>query len=436
MKKISIYLITALLALTYLGCQKKSYVADFDQSPQQRIGDTLNYVKQTLTGSTNGWVAVMPTYFGGGLGFYMTFDTAYNVSMVSDFADSYSTNMYKSQYRVKADMGADLVFDTYNYITNLSTLNYGVGLDYIYDHSKGDSLFFRGKIYSNPLILIKATAAQKTIYTTGAYTTAITGFKSFFVTNKNAFITLGNGTKIAIEPNDTTALPDGRRVTLTSITSAGAITKATAKFAYTSDKMAILDSGVNIAGMRFVKIAWKNATQMAIYTIDGKEYIINNNPTPIVPLYLAIGVKYASLFCNYKTINPGTTTDGTTILNYYFNNLRNLSLVPDTFNFGSLKMSWDLLNVRMTLTGFCSQIGVFYGWNTTISYNYTVTNTGVYTFTTQAASGGYVANILTQLNTFLLTNSVQLDYYNDASGAFGKMSSIERPATVMTFILQ
>lgn len=438
----------ALLAGGFVGCKKDSYVALFDQLPQDRMSDSIKYVQKTLTSAPNGWVAIMPTSFGGGYGFYMTFDEASNVTMYSDWSTAFASTAFKSQYRIKADQGASLSFDTYNYITELNDPDrsvrngYGGDIDFIYDHTSGDSLIMLGKRYRQKLSLIKATAAQKAQYTSGAYATAITNFANFFVNNKNAFIQLEDNTKIAIEPNFTTNLGAGKRITLTALSTSGAISSATAKFALTVDQMAILDSGVNISALRFVKVAWKDATTMAIYTSTGKEYIINNSPAPILPLYMLMGVKYSTLYSAFKTIYPGTSTAGATILNYFHNNLNNATATGGySFNSGNIKLTWDLVNTRVTFNGFSSQNGGTSGWTTTITYKYTVDNSGVYKFTLySAASGGYVANIMTQLDAFLRNNSVKLDYYIDTTDpnktVYGQMSSVETPTTAMTFVLQ
>ncbi len=445
MKKRITFSLMALLAVVFVRCKKESYVALFDQPAQERMGDSIKYVKNALVNAPNGWIGLLPTGLGGGYGFYMTFNNDLNVSMYADIVDESATTASASQYRVKNDMGACLSFDTYNYITVLNDPDVNVrdgfrsDIDFIYDHTSGDSLIFLGKRYRQKFSLIKATTAQKTQYVSGGYEKAIAGFRDFFVTNNNAYIQLEDGTKVSVEPNFTLSLLSGKRITLTALSPAGTITSATAKFAITVDQMAVLDSGVNLASMKFTKLAWKDASRMAIYTATGKEYIINNATQPIVPLYMLMGVKYSSLFGNFKTINPGTTTDGATILNYYYNNLNNASLLGYSFNFGSIKLTWDLVNTRMTFNGFCSQNGGSSGWITTITYKYTVDNNGVYKFTlSSAASGGYVSKIMTQLDAFLQGNSVKLDYYVDAASntVYGRMSSVEKPGTVMTFALQ
>jgi hypothetical protein len=192
-----------------------------------------------------------------------------------------------------------------------------------------------------------------------------------------------------------------------------------------------------LGGTQFTKVAWKNATTLALYSSTGKEYIINNNPTPLLPLYKLWGSKYSALFSNFKTIYPGTSAAGADTLNYYHNNLNNRALITYSFNFGTLKMSWDIVNKRLKLDGFCSQNGGTNGWITNITYNYTVDNNGVFTFTLQSpATGGYVSLIMTKLDSYLRTKRITFDYYVDNGTVYGKMSSIDSPATVMTFALQ
>jgi hypothetical protein len=448
MKKIVFFLLMVFLAAAFAGCKKHSYIAAFEQSPQERIGEQIRLVEEKLTTAENGWIGVLPTGLGGGYGFYMTFDADRFVNMYADLMDSSASKARQSQYRVKADMGADLVFDTYTYITLLNDPDasafggntrdgFRSDIDFIYDRSSEDSIVFIGKRYRQTFSLVKATASQKARYLNGEYVTSIKTFKKFFTDNPNAYVVLDNGSKASLEPNTGNSLLAGKRITLTTIAPDGTVAAANGKFAFTIDNMQILDSGVSIAGTRFVKLAWKDASTLALYSSTGKEYIINNNPTPLLPLYKLWGSKYNALYDSYKTIYPGTSAAGADTLNYYHNNLNNGALLGFSFNWGSLKMSWDIVNKRMKLDGFCSQNGGTSGWTTTITYNYTVDNNGVYTFTVQTpATGGYVAKILTKLDNFIRNNRITFDYHLDNGMVYGKMSSTDSPSTVMTFVLQ
>jgi len=452
-KLLIIFSFAAVLAASQ-SCKKTSFVEKFDKSPEARMADSIAFVRKTLTSASNGWIAVTPVFFGGGYGFYMKFDDSMNVTMYSDLLDQFASTSYTSHTRVRADMGVALTFDSYNYITELNDPDnnvrngYGGDIDYIYDHTNGDSIVFLGKRYRQPLSFVKATVAQQAAYESGGYLTAIQAFKDFFTANQNAYITLDDGTKISIEPNASNDLNAGKRITLTALDPKNNITSAMAKFAYTIDQMAILDSGVNIAGLRFTKIAWKDNSTLAIYTSDGKEFVIKNSPAPILPLYMLMGVKYSSLYEPYQTIYPGTSTDGAAMLNAYQNGL---SHVPSgsggyyVFNWGSISLQWNLANQRVSFIGYCTQSGAQAtpnntgaGWTTTIVYTYTVDDAGNYTFTKFSnASGGYVSSLMTGLDAFFTSNTIKLGYYIDpaTNAVYGQVSSIENPGISMTFSL-
>lgn len=417
MKKIHLFSIVTLFALIFWGCKKDSYVAKFDQLPQERIGAQIDLVKNALTGSENGWIATLPTGSGGGYGFYMNFDTEGFVKMVADLTNASSLTEEKSQYRVKQDMGAALSFDTYSYISILNNPESGAfggtirdgfksDIDFIYDRSSDDSLIFIGKRYRQTFTLVKATAQQKAKYQNSEYGTTIDDFKSFFIDNPNAYFETDNGLKVAVEPNGTNSLNAGKRVTFTSILPDDAIVSVTAKFAYTISKMDILDSGLVFNDNYFVRIAWKDAETMAVYDINNKEYILKNNPTPLLPLYKMWGSKYNGMLSNFQTIYPGTTEKGADILNFFHNNMLN-AYTGYTFNFGRINFVWNIVNKRITLNGFSSQNGGSSGWTTSSIYNYTVDDGGLYTFTLNSTfSGGYVSKALIPLHEFMLNNQI------------------------------
>src|SRR5689334_6970289 len=120
MKKIISFLLIISLGAAFSGCTKKSFVNAFDESPEERMAAQIKLVEDALTTAENGWIGMLPTGIGGGYGFYMSFDKDKFVNMVADLVDTTASKIRKSQYRVKADMGAALVFDTYTYITLLN----------------------------------------------------------------------------------------------------------------------------------------------------------------------------------------------------------------------------------------------------------------------------------------------------------------------------
>lgn len=445
MKRIKYILLLTMTIASFWGCKKESYVAAFEDLPHQRIKAQMDTLNNLLLNTPNGWVGTMSTGLGGGFGFYMTFDNNEYVNMYADLTNTSASTVKRSRYRVRQDAGAALTFDTYTYISILNnpetsafggTLREGFrsDIDFIYDRSNGDTLVMIGKRYRQVFTLVKATADQKARYEAGSYLTAINAFKQYFVTNPNSYFEIGTQ-KISVEANSNTTMASGKRLTLTTITD-NKVVSATQKFAYTIDNMQIVAGGLKFNDIVFTKLGWKNSTTMAIYDATGKEYILNNSPTPLLPLHMLWGAKYTGLRSDFKVINPGTSTSGAAILNYYHNNLNNAALLGYSFNCGRITMVWDVVNKRLTLNGFSSQDNCGGGWTTAIVYNYTKTENGLYTFTLRtAASGGYTANILTQMNTFLLNNTIKFDYSLSGSTVYANMISETDPATNMTFIM-
>lgn len=448
MKRIVIF-IAVLSAILLTNCKKESFVAKFDKTPQERMSEQIKMVSDILTQADHGWIGLLPTGSGGGYSFYMTFDTAEFVNMYADLTDESASVFAPSRYRIKDDMGADLVFDTYNYITLLNDPDpsafggkirdgFKSDIDFIYDHSTEDSIVFIGKRYRQQLTLLKATAAQAALYGDGGLLKKMNGFKAFFENNPNAYVELDGGIKAAVEPNSSNNLESGKRITFTALQEDGSVTSSLSKFAYTVDQMALLDSGVTINEVSFSKLSWKDANTLAAYTPSGKEYVLKNNPTPILPLFRLWGSKYSGMYSDYKEFYPGTSPAGKEILNYFHDNLDNHNgLIDYWFNYGYIDLLWDVVNKRLKFHGFSSQNGGSNGWTTEIVYNYTVDENGVYKFTLKSeASGGYVKNIMTKLNDFFLNNSVSFDYYIDNGHIYAQMKSVDDPTITMSFELE
>lgn len=448
MKRI-LFLFTCLLI--FAGCKKSSFVAKFDQDPEIRMGEAIAKVKTTLSSAENGWIATTPTADGGGYSFFMKFDATENVKMYADLNDASSKTEYASYYRVKQDQGVDLVFDTFNYITMLNDpdpstfggiakTGFKSDVDFIYDRISGDSIVFIGKRYRQPLKMIKATAAQRAAYESAGLKTAIDKIKDYFNTYANPYIEVvvgGSALKVGVSPNVSNSVLSGKRIDLTGVLADGStVFSSGQKFAFNLTGAEILNGGLVWQGITFIRLAWKDATTLVLYDSTGKEYIIKNSATPIVPLYRLWGSKYGGMLSEYKTIYPGTSTNGATILNYFHNGLTP-AVTGYSFNYGRINFAWNIANKRLNLNGFSSQNGGSSGWITTIVYNYTVDANGVYKFSQfAAASGGYVTNSLSRLHAFLLANSVTFDYYVDGANVYGKMTSVEDPSIVMTFVLQ
>jgi len=447
MKKLIYLLPLALILIGFWGCEKESYVAKFDKLPQERMKAQIDSVKNILTSADNGWIGTLPTAQGGGYAFYMQFDKEGYVNMVADLTDQTATKVKKSEYRIRQDMGAALTFGTYTYISILNnpdtsafhSPDVGKGfksdINFIYDHSSEDSMVFIGKRYRQPFSLVKATAAQKDKYMNGGYLTAIDKWKTYFINHPNLYFDYNNDLKVSVEANSGNSMNAGKRITFTALYGKDSIASVTQLFAFTVDQMAILHGGLEFDGISFVKIAWKDANTLALYDNTGKEYVLKNSPTPLLPLYMLWGTKYNGMLSDYMQIYPGTSDKGADILSFYHQNL--CGYLRYCFDRGRLEFVWDIINHRLSLKGIEEQTSNGGSWTTTVTFNYTVDDNGVYTFTLRDDfDGGYVGDIMIPLKDFLLNNKVKFDYYVDGADVYGAMESVDDPSIAMTFVLQ
>ena len=160
---------------------KKDETHVFDQSPDERLNEILSKYQTQLSGAPNGWNAVLYPKGGGAYFFYLKFNDANRVQMVSDFDSASAVTMKESSYQLKALQQPGLIFDTYSYIHVLSDPNanvnggiFGQGLlsdfeFYFNDSTTADSVKLTGRVNGSKMLLTKATAEQATGYTSGQF---------------------------------------------------------------------------------------------------------------------------------------------------------------------------------------------------------------------------------------------------------------------------
>jgi len=449
MKRLLIFI--ALLSIL-VSCKKTSYVAKFDKTPQERAADQISLVSTTLTSAPNGWIATLPTRAGGGYAFLLTFDNEQNVSMYGDLNDASATTFAKSYYRVKQDIGTDLVFDSYSYLAMLNDPNsavlggqdkigYQSDIDFTYDRVTTDSIIFIGKKYRQPFKLVKATAAQRALYEANGYKTAIDKFKTFFSTTKNPYIEIVSGSttlKAGITVNSTNSLAAGKRISFTGLLADGKTTSgATSKFAFKIDGVDLLGGGLIYQGITFVKFLWKDATTLAVYDSTGKEYIVKSNPTPLTPLHLLLGAGYNTVSVPNATTYPGWGSDFVTRRATAAQGLTRWSITNPR---GALRLQ----GIVFTFNNVTKRLAIVFdtpdgtnAFSLTYNYTYTKTEAGVYKFTlgtiggNESAIGGDLAVLLAdriQVDTFTA------DYFTHPTTGvlMAQLKSIEHPDFTFT----
>ncbi|SOD20458.1 DUF4302 domain-containing protein [Pedobacter xixiisoli] len=335
-----ILILVALLAI--LASCKKSNVEVFDKKPEERLSISVSEAKTTLLSAQNGWIATLPTSAGGGYGFYMSFDAAENVKMLGDLNAAAISTSATSTYRLKAVLGTELIFDTFNYISLLvdpvpgvfggaAGSGYKSDIEFLFTKSTADTLVLTGKKYGQVMKMVKATAAQKTAYENGGYKTAIDKFKDFFTATKNPYIeyTAGNTQlKVGLSLDFNNTLATGKRVSFAGPLADGKISTAVGKFGLTINGADILGAPLVYQGITFTKFVWKDAATLILIDSNGKEYIIKSNPIPLIEFktVFAYNGTYNGIMITGSVLPAGITSGWNTlwsaqIANYALNNV-------------------------------------------------------------------------------------------------------------------
>lgn len=435
-----------------VSCKKTSYVPVFDKTPQERAADQINLVSTTLATAPNGWIATLPTFAGGGYSFYIAFDGKQGVTMFGDMTTESAGTVGTSNYRIKQDIGTELVFDTYNYISMLddpnsailggaSKVGYSSDIEFTFDRLNGDSIIFVGKKYRQPFKLVKASASQQAAYIGGDFITSINKLKDFFTNTKYPYIDVVSGSstlKVGVSLNATNNLTAGKRSALTGVLADGiTIASGTGKFSFNLTGADILGDGLVYQGLKFVRYFWKDATTLVMYDSTGKEYVVKSSPIPITPLYLLIGTGYSQVRVPNATTYPGWGTDFVTrrataaaaITRWSITTPRGalrLQGMVFTFNNASKKMS-IVFDTPDGTTAF----------SLTYNYNYTKTDAGVFKFNlgdiggNESAIGGDLAALLAQR---INVDTFTVDYFtHPTTGALlAQFKSIEHPDFTFT----
>lgn len=153
----------------------------FSESADERLSKTLTAYQEQLSGAPNGWKLVIEPAGGGAYGFYVKFDNANRVQMVSDFDSASSVTLKESSYRLKALQQPSLIFDTYSYVHVLSDPDsrvnngiWGAGLqsdfEFFFNDSSGtDTIMLTGRVNGSKAMLVKATQQEEEGYTAGEF---------------------------------------------------------------------------------------------------------------------------------------------------------------------------------------------------------------------------------------------------------------------------
>lgn len=269
---------------------KKNEDHVFTETPDERLNKALQNYQSQLSGSASGWNAVVYPKGGGAYFFYLKFNDANRVQMVSDFDSASAVTLKESSYRLKALQQPSLVFDTYSYIHVLADPDasanggvYGQGLlsdfeFYFNDSTSADTLKLTGRVNGSKMILTKATADQATGYTSGQFNIDL--FKESLANILQYFKRLVIGST----SYDLNINPVTKVVIFTWTDGQGTIQTLTTTFYYTLNGIAfekpLVDGGTVVSGL--TDPVWSSSSSTLSVNAGGSSATVTGAARPLV----------------------------------------------------------------------------------------------------------------------------------------------------------
>jgi len=437
MKNIVIY---SLLCLAlFSGCKKDEDQMVDGKKPEERVAETLTKYQEQLMGSPNGWKAYLYTGGGNGFSFYLSFEKDNRVKMLGDLSPETTTELEESSYRLKASQVPTLLFDTYNYLHLLAdpdpnmfggAQGWGAYSDFQFnfDSQSGDTIRLDGTLLGSKLLLIKATAEEKTAYTSGALLPAILNSVDFLESSDNLYLTFGDGVKVQ------TSFNVGSKVLAISWDDKGTFTSSS-PFAFTLAGI-VLQNPV-VYKDKLVKEFTYDVTKKVLYTtVGGTRFDVLASATPILPLHSLIGLNYSSVIVPNATSYPGWSADF----------IARRAAAAATMLAGPYRLRFDQIAIQFntSIQTMTATVDIYQGVNRFVApfpYTYTKTVDGIFKFTAGSPAGNaalIIADMAPITTQRLNSDRFVLEYFvNPANGQLlGQFKSLEHPDFTFSGTLQ
>lgn len=172
------FLASAVFATALFSCDRE-YDPVFNETPDERVRQSLAAYTSMLTEAEFGWKATLQTASGATFLYYFDFNDDGTVAMAADFNETTAGDVMSGTWVMKALQRPTLSFDTYSYIHlpadpdgDVNGGQNGEGLksdfEFAFAETSGDTVFLQGIQRGSSIKFLKATEEEATVFTSGA----------------------------------------------------------------------------------------------------------------------------------------------------------------------------------------------------------------------------------------------------------------------------
>jgi hypothetical protein len=426
MNRIALYFF--MLSLLAVSCREdEDYILG---RPDVRSEALLAQYKEQLVSSPHGWNAYLYPGLGGGFSFMMEFTEEGRVTMMSDINRDCASVPFESSYRMQAVQRPSLFFDTYSYIHILAdpdpdTLGGVIGQGYFSDFEfsfvsgNEDTLHLKGNFNGSELLLIKATAEQKTKYLSGDVNNMIKDVNRTVEENQFLYVDFNGSDPLGI-------IIDYRQKLMGAFYREGnELISTYAAFAYTAQGI-FLQQEIVHEGESFREIFYDAETAQLYVVSDGVRYNLETAAQPMFPLSLSLGTMFSTISIPPKPGFTGWSPSFQSNWNYMATGFWSCCRLGTS----DMNLQFSKENSTMTLDIYVISVDTGIKYVLRYYFNYSINSNGVIRFAPAGspnANGMYFEVLVRPILDRLEQDRFFPDYVKGDEGYVGQLRSLDTP---------
>ncbi|WP_374165208.1 DUF4302 domain-containing protein [Arcticibacter sp. MXS-1] len=434
MKK-TLFFIYLILMAAAVGCKKDDDLSLDVEKSFKNPAESLADFKKAIGGSASGWKVLLSHHSGRIFSGFMSLDTTKKeLQLYMDFDGETAATASKSAFKI------DLLQNTAPTITleagsHLDSLeDAGIDKDYSMRSVKGDTVSLVGARFADEIRLVKATAPEQAVFTSGGFASQIGDIEAYLESAVFLYAALDNQSvaQLLINPVD---------VNLTSavLSSSKGVSTASSFYSYSAGGIT-MKSPIMAGDTKVTELGWDAAAGKLYFNYKGAKLFLENSLVPVIGAEYLLGTAGYSLFSVPSPTLlalPGWSAGFRTVWN-----TASAAITARGFTLYVVEFNIDPVSSVMNMDVYFLRGSTRY--QARFPYSYSKSGEGVYKFTalpleetTTGSNASFMSAQLKPLTDLMSTGSYKVQTYPLRGNTLilGQFVSVETPGIYFTGIL-